>query len=394
MRAAQGFDKLGKSYLFSEVRARKDAFLRENGGSLIDLGVGDVAFPLPPSSVAAIVAAAEEMGDNVRFRGYPPEGGYDFLRQSIAEAYADAGAKVSGGEVFVGDGAKSDASAFTTLFEPCEVVIPEPVYPVYLDSALLCGHRPLLLSGSKQNGFLPTPAALKGKEGLVIWLCSPNNPTGAAYDGDGLAEWVRFALDTGSLILFDAAYAAFAGDGMPKTIYSVDGARGCAVEFGSFSKFAGFTGMRCSWTVVPHEIMLEKRRLQALWQRRQAAEFNGVSYVVQRAAQAALSPQGRRECRVVIDTYKRNSCVLGHIFQKHGVWHTGCEHSPYLWFECLRGDSWTFFDRLMRACRVVGTPGVGFGPSGEGFFRLSCFTTPEIAREAAARLDSALPSCM
>lgn len=380
------FDSLSASYLFSEVRQRKSKFLGKNGGEVIDMGVGDIAYPVCETVVEALVRASLEMGDNARFRGYPPESGYQFLKDAIARFYVEMGALIDAEEVFVGEGAKSDASSFCDLFGPAETIIPEPVYPVYRDSALMRGNSITYLSGNKENDFLPLPHGL-AKTPAIIWLCSPNNPTGSVYGLGGLQAWVDYALDSGSVILFDAAYSAFAPEGYPKTIYEAKGAESCAVEFCSLSKSAGFTGLRCSWVTIPRGIKLGGARLIDLWRRRQSAKFNGVSYIIQRGAEAALSKKGAEECAEIVNIYKKNSRILGGFLKKVTYVGSG-DGSPYIWFECPKGfTSWEFFDRLLGEVRLVGTPGCGFGPSGEGFFRLSCFATEERAREALGRLE-------
>ncbi|MBP5193922.1 MAG: aminotransferase class I/II-fold pyridoxal phosphate-dependent enzyme, partial [Clostridia bacterium] len=327
---------LTENYLFSEVRARINGFLSRNGGEIINLGVGDVAYPLPLLIAEEMERAAAELADNARFRGYPPEGGYDFLKKAASDFYFKHGARVCEDEIFIGVGTKSDASAFTEIFGKADVIVPDPVYPVYADSAAMRGDRVLFLKGEKENGFLPMPDGQERKP-WIIWICSPNNPAGSAYDGAQLSSWVNFALDTGSLILFDSAYSAFAEPPIPKTIYGIDGAKECAVEFFSFSKFAGFTNLRCSWVVVPNALKCRGARVNALWRRRQAAKFNGVCYPVQMAAAAALAEEGERECEKIVSVYKENAREISGFLKEAGVWHTGGKHSPYVWAECPRG---------------------------------------------------------
>ena len=381
---------LSENYLFTEVRARVNKFLSKNGGETINLGVGDVACPLPLFIVEAMEHATAELADNARFRGYPPEGGYDFLKKSVKDFYLKRGVRVSEDEIFIGVGTKTDASAFSEIFAAAEVIVPDPVYPVYADAAAMRGDRIVFLKGDKENGFLPMPDGLERKPRL-IWICSPNNPAGSAYDGGQLARWVDFALDTGSLILFDSAYSAFSEPPVPKTIYEISGARECAVEFFSFSKFAGFTNLRCSWVVVPKDVKCRKTQVNALWRRRQAAKFNGVCYPVQRAAEAALSEEGEKECGKIINLYKNNARTISGFLSDAGVWHTGGKHSPYIWAECPRGkSSWEFFDDLLAKARIVSTPGCGFGRAGEGYFRLSCFAAEENVKRAIERLGKIL----
>lgn len=385
--AAREFSALEKNYLFTEVRRKTQKFLTENGGEVINLGIGDVAFPLPPVVVEAMVKATLEMGDNARFKGYPPEGGYPFLKEAIAGRYLKRGVKIDADEIFIGDGAKSDTSSFPDIFGRADVLITDPVYPVYADSSVLRGNRVTFVRGNKQNRFLPSPRGVE-KKPYLIFLCSPNNPSGAAYGHDGLKEWVDFALETGSALLFDAAYSAFAGVGVPSSVFEIDGARECCAEFGSFSKSAGFTGLRCSWTVVPKELKCRKSQVSALWKRRQSVKFNGVSYVIQRAAEAALSERGITECGHAVEIYKKNAAAFTAFFKARGIWHTGGELSPYVWIECPKNlSSVEFFNGLLSGCRVVGTPGSGFGKAGEGFFRFSGFATENAAAEAVRRFE-------
>ena len=385
-----GFDELKESYLFTEVREKVRKFLDVNGGSVINLGVGDVAFPLPRSAVRAFVKAAVELGDNVRFMGYPEENGYAFLRKAISERYLKQGLCVGEDEIFIGDGSKTDAASLPSVLGKADVLVCEPAYPVYPDAAAINGNRVYYLKGSKQNGFFPSPADAMPKP-YVIWLCSPGNPTGAVITRPLLEEWVRFARQTGSLIIFDAAYASFVEEGEVKSIYEVDGAREVAVELFSFSKYAGFTNLRCSWTVSPREISVKGKRLNELWKRRQSVFFNGVSYPVQRAAEAVISGSGEAECMAIIERYKRNARIIGEALSARGVWYTGGKSSPYIWLECPRGtSSREMFKILLEQARIVGTPGCGFGPSGEGYFRLSCFLKESDASVAAERLYKTL----
>jgi len=381
------FDMLSESYLFTEVRRRTALLTGGETHGLINLSIGDVAYPIPEIAARAMVSATEELADNARFRGYPAETGYDFLKNAVCGYYRRLGFSVDVDEIFIGDGSKTDTACFTDIFERGEVVIPTPTYPVYMDNAVLRGNRVVTVCGSRQNGFLPTPEGLTDTP-KMIWICSPNNPAGSAYDYCGLKKWVDFALSSGSVILFDAAYSAFCGEGVPKSVYEIEGASDCAVEFYSLSKAAGFTNLRCSWTVVPKAVKTKNKSVNALWKRRQSARFNGVCYPVQRAAEAVLSDEGRAECKAVIDKYKRNTRVLGDFLKKSGVWHTGGEHSPYVWLECPAGlNSWETFDLLIKKAGVVGTPGCGFGRGGEGYFRLSGFTRPKIMEQAIERLE-------
>ncbi len=380
------FKKLSQNYLFSEIREKTGTFLKNNGGEVINLGVGDVAFPIPRVAVTACTNAIKEMGDPSLFKGYPPEGGYDFLRKAIAENFYSS-CDISPEEIFVSDGSKSDTANFTDIFDICDQLIANPVYPVYVDSAIMRGNNITFIKGTKENNFLPTPEGVERKP-WIINLCSPNNPSGGAYSYKGLKQWVDFALETGSLILFDSAYSAFVSDGMPRTIFSIKGAKDCAVEFGSFSKFAGFTGMRCSWLAIPFANKCRKTRIIDLWRRRQSSKFNGVAYPVQRAAEAVLTQTGLEECASVIRIYKQNAHAISAFINSKGIWNTGSENSPYVWLECPKNfTSWQFFDYLLENYRIVGTPGCGFGEVGEGFFRISSFAKPQTVKMALERVE-------
>lgn len=387
----ENYVTLKRNYLFAEVAGRVAAYKKENPqAEVISLGIGDVTRPLPPAAVKALKSAADEMGSLEGFHGYAPDNGYPFLREAISGYYARCGIKIDTSEVFVSDGAKSDVGNIVDILGDNTVVIPDPVYPVYLDSNLMSGRQVELISGSEENGFLPTPQGLSG-EGYVIYLCSPNNPTGAVYDKAGLSAWVEFARKSGSLIIFDAAYEAFITDDKPHSIYEIEGARECAVEMCSFSKTAGFTGTRCAWSVFPNELTVSSGRLADLWNRRQATKFNGVPYVVQRAAEAVLSDEGVAQCRESVDYYLGNAKILAEALQSKDIAFTGGTSSPYLWLKCPNGaDSWAFFDRLLSEAQLVGTPGAGFGKAGEGYFRLTSFGTRENTLIAAERLKKFL----
>ena len=309
------------------------------------------------------------------------------MREAISGYYSRKGVKVSADDVFVSDGAKSDVGNIVDILGKNTVLIPSPVYPVYMDSNLMSGNRIELLEAGEADGFLGTPDLLDG-EAYVIYICSPNNPTGAVYDKAGLKAWVDYALASGSLIIFDSAYESFIKGDYPHSIYDVAGAEKCAIEICSFSKMAGFTGTRCAWTVVPETLVTEDGfNLKKLWARRQATKFNGVSYPVQRGAEAALSEEGVKQCAELVDYYMQNAKILSDALTEKGVWHTGGVSSPYIWLKCPKGmSSWEFFDTLLQREQVVGTPGEGFGEAGEGYFRLTAFSSRENTLEAAERL--------
>ena len=318
------------------------------------------------------------MADKDTFHGYPPEYGYDFLRNAISHHYKDLAVTVSPETVYVSDGAKSDLGNLPDVLGNNPVIIPDPVYPVYVDSNLMNGRKVSFVEGSKDNDFLPLPPSDTGIEPSVIYICSPNNPTGAVYSREGLTAWVEFALKTGSLIIFDAAYEAFISEDKPHTIYEIPGADLCAVEVSSFSKFAGFTGVRCGWTIVPDSLESDGIKLSKFWARRQATKFNGVSYVTQRGAAASLSGKGLEDCKANIAYYKRNAAALAEVFTGKGIYFTGGVNSPYIWLKCPDNmGGWEFFDMILNRFGIVGTPGEGFGENGAGYFRLTAFGSYE-----------------
>lgn len=372
-----------ENYLFSEVAKRVAAAKnRQPHKKTISLGIGDVTLPLPSCAVRAAVVAAEEMGREASFRGYGPESGYMFLKTAVSEHYGRQGVSISPDEIYITDGAKSTLGSIGDIIGNEKLLVPAPTYPVMPDSWLMSGREAVFLPGNRENGFLPSPPEDGGR--YVIYLCSPGNPTGAAYTAEGLEKWVNFALSTGSLIVFDAAYSAFSGDGIPRSVFSVKNASECAVEVGSLSKNAGFTGMRCGWLTIPESLS----DIASAWKRRQATRFNGVPYIVQRAAEAALTPEGERECRSLVSYYLDNAAILAKPLKKHGIFFTGGENSPYLFARCPENaGSWDFFEHLLDTAGIVCTPGSGFGDCGEGWFRLSAFGKRKTVTEAAERLD-------
>ena len=387
----ENYFNVKKNYLFSEIAKRVNSYKAANpDADIIRLGIGDVTLPLSPVVVEAMKKAADEMGDAATFRGYAPEYGYDFLREKIAEYYKKFPVDLSSEEIFVSDGAKSDVGNIVDILGDNEILIPDPVYPVYLDSNIMSGHKVKFIAGNRENGFLPMPDGIERKP-YVIYLCSPNNPTGAVYNRDSLKKWIDFANDTGSLIIFDSAYEAFISGDYPHSVYEIEGAKTCAVEICSFSKTAGFTGTRCAWSVFPDELTVGENKLSFLWSRRQATKFNGVPYVVQRAAEAALSEEGQKQCRESIAYYMENARIIAEVLKEKGIYFTGGENSPYLWLECPDGrTSWEFFDFLLEKGQIVGTPGAGFGDAGEGYFRLTSFGSRESTLKAAQRLKKLL----
>ena len=389
MKINTNYLNLKESYLFSDIAKKTAAYKASNPeADIIRLGIGDVTLPLCEAVVDAFHAAVAEMGKKETFRGYGPEQGYDFLRDAIRDYYrAEDGVILDSNEIFISDGAKSDLGNILDIFSKDNtVLVPDPVYPVYVDTNIMDGREIKFISGNAENGFLPLPD--DSVKADIIYICSPNNPTGAAYDHAGLKKWVDFALANGSVILFDAAYEAFVSSKeLVRSIYEIEGARKCAIEFSSFSKIAGFTGTRCGWTVVPSELEFDGVKLSKLWLRRQTTKFNGVSYPVQRAAAAVFTPEGLKQVRANIDYYKQNAKTITDALDELGIWYTGGVNSPYIWLRSPNGmGSWEFFDLLLTKANVVGTPGAGFGKMGEGFFRLTAFGDHDRTREAAERI--------
>lgn len=387
----ENFSRIKESYLFSEIGRKVREYSAANPkADIIRMGIGDVTLPLSQVVVSAFAQATTEMGRAETFRGYPPEYGYDFLREAVKKHYMERGVVLSTDEIFISDGAKSDLGNIVDIFGENYVLIPDPVYPVYLDSNIMSGNRITFVNGKGENGFLPTPFGIE-KKPYVIYMCSPNNPTGAVYDKSGLEEWVRFAMQTGSLIIFDSAYEMFITDKKPHSIYEVKGAEECAIEICSLSKTAGFTGTRCGWTIVPEALTVGETKLSKLWKRRQATKFNGVSYPVQRAAEAALSPEGMAACKEQIAYYLKNAELLSKVLDEKGIFFTGGVSSPYVWFKCPNNmGSWEFFDYLLTKAHVVGTPGEGFGEMGKGYFRLTAFSSYENTLKAVERFKKYL----
>ena len=384
------FGRIKESYLFSDIAKKVNAYQAANPGKkIIRLGIGDVTLPLTSCVTRAMQKAVAEQSEKQSFRGYAPEYGYDFIRAAVSDYYSRRGVSISADEIYVGDGAKSDLGNITDILGDNKILIPSPVYPVYVDSNLMCGREITLINADAENNFLPAPP--EGDTTYVIYLCSPNNPTGAVYTREGLAEWINYALRTGSLIIFDSAYESYIDGDYPRSVYEIPGARECAIEINSLSKRAGFTGTRCGWTIVPDELESGGVKLGKLWARRQATKFNGVPYVVQRGAEASLSPEGEAECRELIGYYKKNAQIIASALESRGVWFTGGKNSPYIWMKCPGGmGSWEFFDYLLNRIQVVGTPGEGFGAAGEGYFRLTAFGDRSNTEEAAERLKTLL----
>ncbi|MBO7655688.1 MAG: LL-diaminopimelate aminotransferase [Kiritimatiellae bacterium] len=399
------YAKLQASYLFSEIAKRVKAYQEEHPDKpVIRLGIGDVTEPLPPACIEAMRKAVDEMAVRETFRGYGPEQGYAFLREAIAKNDFQArGAKIDASEIFVSDGAKCDTANIQELFDTkLTIAVPDPVYPVYVDTNVMAGRTGacrrgrykglVYLDSTQENGFVP---ALPDVPVDLIYLCFPNNPTGATASRKQLTEWVKYAKKNKALILFDAAYEAFIRDPkIPHSIYEIEGARDVAIEFRSFSKIAGFTGTRCAYTVVPDSVVAYTKKgeavpLRPMWNRRHTTKFNGVSYPVQRAAEAVYSDAGKAQTRALTDFYLGNAAIIRALFEKAGFPVTGGVNSPYIWINVGK-DSWKFFDRLLKRAQVVTTPGAGFGKMGEGYIRISAFNSRENVEKALKRIAKVL----
>lgn len=390
----ENFLKLEQSYLFSTIAKKVAAFQKENPDKkVIKLGIGDVTRPLPSVVIEAMKKAAEEQGSAETFRGYGPEQGYDFLREKIQKQdYFDRGIAIDIDEIFVSDGAKCDTGNIVDLFaEDNMVAITDPVYPVYRDTNLMSGREKIIyMPSTAENHFNPDfPKEVPD----IIYLCNPNNPTGTAMDREEVEKWVHYAKENKSIILYDSAYEAFVEDkNVPRSIFEIEGAKEVAIEFRSFSKTAGFTGMRCAYTIVPKQVKAYTEKgeavfLNALWNRRQCTKFNGVSYIIQRGAEAIYSEEGQKQIQENIAYYKENAKIIREGLIKAGFTIYGGVDSPYIWLKVPEGlSSWKFFDELLEKANVVGTPGVGFGSCGEGYFRLTAFGTKENTIEAVKRI--------
>lgn len=393
----QNYCNLKESYLFSQIAHKVAEFTATHPEKkIIKMGIGDVTLPLAPAVIEAMQKAVAEMGVKETFRGYGPEQGYDFLHEAIAKYYAGFGVSVASDEIFVSDGAKSDCGNMTDIFSNDNVIlIPDPVYPVYLDTNVMCGRKIIYMQGKPENDFLPMPD--DSVKADIIYLCSPNNPTGAVYTKEQLEKWVAYALKNDAVILYDAAYESFISDPeIPRSIFAVEGAKKCAIELCSLSKTAGFTGTRCGYTIVPHDLVRKTKdgremSLNKMWLRRQTTKFNGVPYIIQRGAEAVFSEEGQKQCREMLAFYKENARIMSEALAKKGIKFYGGTHSPYIWMQCPNGmGSWEFFDYLLEKLAVVGTPGAGFGSMGEGYFRLTAFGSRENTIEAMERIGKGL----
>ena len=386
------YAELKDSYLFNTIYRKTDAYLAEHPGQkVLRMGVGDVTLPLCDAVIGALHAAVDDQANAATFHGYMPEVGAPFLRKAIAEYYKDMGTLVDESEIFVSSGACDDLGDILELFDQDNtVMVVEPAYPEYVDTNILAGRQIIHLESNEQNGFLPAPS--EDSKADILYICSPNNPTGAVFDRLQLQAWVDFANETGSVILFDAAYEIFIEDkNLPRSIYELDGADRCAIEICSLSKTAGFTGTRLGYTVVPHNLIRNGMSLNTMWSRNRETRTNGISYILQKGAAAVFTPEGQKQIHENLQVYKNNAKVFMEALDTAGVWYCGGKNSPYIWMKCPnRMSGWDFFDYLLNEIQVVGIPGDGFGDCGKGYFRFSTFGNPEETSEAAQRLCALL----
>lgn len=391
------FLNLKENYLFKEISRQVNQYTASHPDhNLIKMGIGDVTLPLASAVVEAMEKASREMGNKETFRGYEDSGqGYGFLREAVKGYYAKRGVTLNTEEIFISDGAKSDTGNISDIFDSsCKVLVTDPAYPVYVDSNTMGGKSISYADSTPENGFAAMPPEYASD---LVYLCSPNNPTGSAYTKEQLKEWVDYALKNKAIIIYDAAYEAFIIDAaLPHSIFEIEGSEKCAIEICSLSKTAGFTGTRCGYTVIPDALTFEapdgaEYSVRKIWARRQGSKFNGVSYPVQRAAEAVFSEAGLAQCREIIGYYLNNAKIMMKTFDKLGMEYTGGVNSPYIWFRCPDNmGSWEFFHKLLNEAEVVGTPGEGFGKNGEGWFRMTAFGSRENTAEAMARLEKML----
>ena len=393
----ENYQNVKDSYLFAEIARRVKVYEEthpEKAADIIRLGIGDVTLPLTKSVIEALHEAVDSQAISETFKGYGPEQGYAFAQEAIADYYARNGVEVKATDIFISDGAKSDTGNITELFAKDNVVlVPDPVYPVYVDTNTMDGKNIIYMNGTKENDFLPMPD--ENVKADIIYLCSPNNPTGACYNKEQLEAWVAYALKNDAVILYDSAYEAFITDPtLPRSIYAIEGAKKCAIEFCSLSKTAGFTGTRFSYTVVPEELVFETSNggtlsLHNMWNRRQCTKFNGTPYIIQYAGAKVFTEEGMKECQENIGYYRENAHMIAETLEKKGISFTGGVNSPYIWFECPKGmESWEFFDYLLENAQIVGTPGAGFGENGKNYFRLTSFGKHEKTKEAMERFNA------
>lgn len=381
------YDQLKESYLFYNIAQKTKKYLeRHPEQTLLRMGIGDVSLPLCDAVIRALHEAVNEQAEKESFHGYMPECGALFLREAITEYYKRNGIRLSADEVFVSSGASDELGDLLDLFDrKNSALVIEPAYPAYVDANTMAGREIIHLTSGKENGFLPDPG--EDDKADILYICSPNNPTGAVFSYEQLQKWVDFANENGSVILFDAAYEAFIEEDLPHSIFELEGAKTCAIEICSLSKTAGFTGTRLGYTVIPKELQRNGMNLNEMWVRNRTTKTNGVSYIIQKGGAAVFTEEGQKQIHSNIRIYKKNAHVLMEVLDKLGIWYTGGKNAPYIWMKCPEGmGSWEFFDYLLNEIQVVGTPGAGFGECGEGYFRFSTFGSPEDTKEAAKRL--------
>ena len=391
MKINSNFDSLVPNYLFADVARKTNEFAAQNPGKeIIRLGIGDVTLPLAPIVVAAMKKGCEDLRHKETFKGYPDYEGYEFVREAVSGYYKSFGVSVGADEIFISDGAKSDCGNLGDIFaRDNTVLVTDPVYPVYVDANLMAGRKIIYAAANQENNFLAMPDDNVSAD--IIYLCSPGNPTGAAYSAEQLKIWVDYANKNNAVIIYDAAYEAFIRDDSPRSIFSIEGARTCAIELCSLSKTAGFTGTRCGYTVIPKELERDGHSLHSMWYRRQATKFNGVSWPVQCAAAEVFSTEGQIQIRENLDYYSGNAKIIASALDELGIYYTGGKNSPYIWLKCPGNmGSWEFFDYLLQNAAVVGTPGEGFGENGRGFFRLTSFGDRDKTIEAVERIKQLL----
>ncbi len=384
MKINKNYDNLKGNYLFATIQSKVSEFLKKNPSkSIINMGIGDVTRPLTSSVVKELQNAATKMSQQETFKGYGPYRGYDFLINPIIELYKKRNVNLEESEIFISDGAKSDCANILNIFSTNQnVLIPDPVYPAYVDTNIMYGNNIVFINATKTNRFLPMPDYDINTD--LIYICSPNNPTGAVYNKQQLEEWVNYAIEKNALIIFDAAYKDFIKDKtLPKSIFEIENAKKCSIEICSFSKSAGFTGVRCGYTIIPKEVVFDDHSIKDLWFRNQTSKFNGVSYPVQEAAKATFSEQGQKEIQENLDYYSKNAEIISQTLDEMNVFYTGGLNSPYIFFECFNNmNSWDFFDILLNELQIVGTPGEGFGENSKNFFRLTAFGKKEDTKKA------------
>lgn len=391
MELNRNFENLVPNYLFAEVAKRVNEYVKNNPDKkVIRLGIGDVTLPLAPAVIDAMKKGVEDLAHKETFKGYPDYEGYAFVREAISGYYKSFGVEISKDEILISDGAKSDCGNIGDIFgKDNTVLVTDPVYPVYVDSNIMAGRKIIYAKCTAENGFCAMPD--KNVKADLIYLCSPNNPTGSAYTKEQLKEWIDYANENDAIILYDSAYEAFITDDLPRSIFAVDGARTCAIEFCSLSKTAGFTGTRCGYTVIPKELERNGQNIYKLWYRRLSTKFNGVSWPVQCGAAAVFSEEGQRQIKENIEYYKENARIISSALDELSIYYTGGKNSPYIWLKCPDNmGSWEFFDYLLDKANVVGTPGEGFGECGKGYFRLTSFGDRENTVEAVNRIKELL----